>query len=67
MSKNKKQSDKNECNFETMRIYVQKLNYIKYFDPIRSKYFSQATKCRFFDLMKKWVIQVKIGARLKIA
>ena len=26
---------------------------MKYFDPIRSKYFSQATKCRFFDLMKK--------------
>jgi len=34
-------------------ICVQKLNYIKYFDPIRSKYFSQATKCRFFDLIKK--------------
>jgi len=29
------------------------LNYIKYFDPIRSKYFSQATKCGFFDLIKK--------------
>ena len=29
------------------------MNYIKYFDPIRSKYFSQGTKCRFFDLMKK--------------
>jgi division protein CdvB (Snf7/Vps24/ESCRT-III family) len=29
------------------------LNYIKYFDPIRSKYFSQATKCEFFDLIKK--------------
>ena len=26
---------------------------MKYFDPIRSKYFSQATKCRFFDLIKK--------------
>ena len=38
--KNKKQSDKNEWNFETLPIYVQKLNYIKYFDPIRSKYFS---------------------------
>jgi len=29
------------------------LNYIKNFDPIRSKYFSQATKCEFFDLIKK--------------
>ena len=29
------------------------MNYIKYFDPIRSKYFSQAAKCRFFDLIKK--------------
>ena len=29
------------------------MNYIKYFDPIRSKYFSQATKCGFFDLIKK--------------
>jgi division protein CdvB (Snf7/Vps24/ESCRT-III family) len=29
------------------------LNYIKYFDPIRSKYFSQATKCGFFDLIRK--------------
>ena len=26
---------------------------MKYIDPIRSKYFSQATKCRFFDLIKK--------------
>lgn len=29
------------------------MNYIKYFDPIRSKYFSQATKCGFFDLIRK--------------
>ena len=36
-----------------MPIYVQKLKYIKYFDPIRSKYFSQVTKCRFFELMEK--------------